>query len=306
MAGTVSRCFQRCSHLSQNSLLNAQFLPVSNQWLLHKTARTGFRVHPVQQLTSPSSYSTESAPQPEETQIDKAALSEKIKEKKMSTAMRLYMQRKREHDIFIAREEAEFEMGKQHLANMMGMDKETMSQEDIDKSIEYLFPSGLLPEARPIMKPPAEIFHRQKDAEFNEEGRPFEPFFYTIKPNLAMALYKLRDSMESVTIFGDRLKKQGKRPDSEQVLDEGKLADTNWVTKKELENMFVETLTQRALVVVYVDFIVVGGVVVVKYLLVMSGYRVAYSAPSSRQTGRHHVDAVAGTARIDVQRHVGN
>ena len=46
----------------------------------------------------------------------------------MSSAMRLYMQRKRQHDIFIAREEADFEMGKQHLANMMGMDKETITQ----------------------------------------------------------------------------------------------------------------------------------------------------------------------------------
>ena len=30
--------------------------------------------------------------------------------------------------MFIAREHAEFEMGKQHLANMMGMDPENMTQ----------------------------------------------------------------------------------------------------------------------------------------------------------------------------------
>ena len=42
--------------------------------------------------------------------------------------MRLYLQRKREHDMFIAREEAEFEMGKQHLANMMGLDYQSMTQ----------------------------------------------------------------------------------------------------------------------------------------------------------------------------------
>jgi hypothetical protein len=30
--------------------------------------------------------------------------------------------------MFIAREQAEFEMGKQHLANMMGMDPQNMTQ----------------------------------------------------------------------------------------------------------------------------------------------------------------------------------
>jgi len=55
--------------------------------------------------------------------------SERVKqERKMSSAMRLYLQRKRDHDIFISSEEAEFEMGRQHLANMMGMDHATMTQ----------------------------------------------------------------------------------------------------------------------------------------------------------------------------------
>jgi hypothetical protein len=31
--------------------------------------------------------------------------------------------------MFIAREQAEFELGKQHLANMMGIDPENMTQE---------------------------------------------------------------------------------------------------------------------------------------------------------------------------------
>ena len=72
-----------------------------------------------------------------------------------------YLKRKREHDIFISNERAEFDMGRQHLANMMviylyllgwlkvsminiqGFDTDVMTQEDIDESIEYLFPSGL-------------------------------------------------------------------------------------------------------------------------------------------------------------------
>ena len=105
---------------------------------------------------------------------------------------------------------------------MQGYDADVMTQEDIDKSIEYLFPSGLatgkyfyhlcdhywflfpIEEARPVMKPPEEIFPKQKDVEFDLEGRPFHPFFYTLKPNFNQAIFTIRDHIEGVTIFGDR------------------------------------------------------------------------------------------------------
>ena len=138
-------------------------------------------------------------------------------ERATSSAMKMYLQRKREHDMFISRERAEFDVGKSHLASMMGLEVATMDQADIDRSIEYLFPSGLALEARPVMKPPEEIYPRQKEAEFDMEGRPFHPFFYTLKPHFNEAVYKLRDHLEAVTIFGDRLARQGKGPDPEQV-----------------------------------------------------------------------------------------
>jgi len=169
----------------------------------------------------------------------------------MSSAMRVYLQRKREHDMFIAREQAEFDIGKQHLANMMGLDHNTMSQEDIDQSIEYLFPSGLDPLARPIMKPPAEIFPKQKEAEFDMQGRPYQTFFYTRTPNFQRRVFQLRTSMEAVTIFGDRLRAQNKYPDKEQVLDETKLAESRWVTKEELCKLTLESISD----VEYKEFI---------------------------------------------------
>merc|ERR1719228_24170 len=142
------------------------------------------------------------------------------------------------------KERDEFEMGRQHLANMMGRDDASFTQEDIDSSIEYLFPSGLAPEARPVMKPPEEIFHRQKDAEFDLEGRPFHPFFYTLKPNFNQAMFSLRDHIDAVTVFGDRLRRQGKGPDPEQILNAGKLADSRWVTKEEQSKICLETITE--------------------------------------------------------------
>eukprot|EP00092_Neocalanus_flemingeri_P020772 GFUD01022508.1.p1 GENE.GFUD01022508.1~~GFUD01022508.1.p1 ORF type:complete len:398 (+),score=132.89 GFUD01022508.1:50-1243(+) len=168
-------------------------------------------------------------------------------EREMSSAMKMYLKRKREHDMFISRERAEFDIGKEHLANMMGLEASTITQEQIDKSIEYLFPSGLAPEAKPVMKPPEEIFPRQKDAEFDMEGRPFHPFFYTLKPNFNQAIFSLRDHIDAVTVFGDRLKRQGKGPDPEQILNAGKLADSRWVTKEETEKICLETVTETEL-----------------------------------------------------------
>lgn len=164
-------------------------------------------------------------------------------ERQMSSAMKMYLQKKREHDMFISKERAEFEMGKQHLANMMGLDPHNLTQEQIDQSIEYLFPSGLAAEARPVMKPPEEVFPKQKDAEFDMEGRPYQTFFFTLKPNFYEAMYKLRDQMEAVTIFGDRMTKQGKRPDPEQILNAGKLADSRWATSDEVAKICLERVT---------------------------------------------------------------
>ena len=40
--------------------------------------------------------------------------------------------RKREHDMIISRERAEFDIGKENLANTMGLDASTFTQEQID------------------------------------------------------------------------------------------------------------------------------------------------------------------------------
>uniref|UniRef100_A0A8C1HTQ1 Small ribosomal subunit protein uS9m n=2 Tax=Cyprinus carpio TaxID=7962 RepID=A0A8C1HTQ1_CYPCA len=81
---------------------------------------------------------------------------------------------------FIDKQVEEFEVGKRHLANMMGEDPETFTQEDIDRSIAYLFPSGLFEKrARPVMKHPDEIFPKQTAIQWDAEGRPFHFLFYT-------------------------------------------------------------------------------------------------------------------------------
>ena len=87
-------------------------------------------------------------------------------------------------------------------------------------------------------------YFRQKEAEFDAQGRPFQPFFYTRKPDLQNRIFKLRDSIESVTIFGERLAKQGKRADPQQVLDIGQMADSRWITQEELTSLTLELITE--------------------------------------------------------------
>lgn len=60
----------------------------------------------------------------------------------------------------------------------------------LQRSIEYLFPSGLFDKAaRPLMRPPEEIIPPRKAAEFDETGRPFHTMFYTVTPQYFKTLY---------------------------------------------------------------------------------------------------------------------
>lgn len=52
--------------------------------------------------------------------------------------MKAYLERAQEHDEFMKRQKHEYQIGKRHLANMMGEDPETFTQEDIDVSDHLL------------------------------------------------------------------------------------------------------------------------------------------------------------------------
>lgn len=113
-----------------------------------------------------------------------------LQKEKTSRAMKVYLERAKEHEEFMKQQHHEFEIGKRHLANMMGEDPEIFTQEDIDRAIEYLFPSGIFDkQARPLMKAPEEIFPKRKAAEFDESGRPHHSMFFTGRPNFFKLLF---------------------------------------------------------------------------------------------------------------------
>ena len=52
----------------------------------------------------------------------------------ISKAMKVYLERARQHSEFIREQEVEFESGRRHLANMMGLQIDSLNQQDIDVS----------------------------------------------------------------------------------------------------------------------------------------------------------------------------
>ncbi|CAH1989566.1 unnamed protein product [Acanthoscelides obtectus] len=143
-----------------------------------------------------------------------ASTSSESPKKNINKAMKAYLERAQEHEDFMKKQREEFQIGKRHLANMMGENPETFTQDDIDNAIEYLFPSGLYEKrARPFMKPPEEVFPQRKAAEFDETGRPFHFLFYTGKPNFYQVLYDAVEHMNELNRFEDVMIRKGLEPD---------------------------------------------------------------------------------------------
>lgn len=55
-----------------------------------------------------------------------------LQKEKTSKAMKVYLERANEHEDFMKQQKIEFDIGKRHLANMMGEDPENFTQDDIN------------------------------------------------------------------------------------------------------------------------------------------------------------------------------
>lgn len=155
--------------------------------------------------------------------------------------MMSYLKRAREHKEFLLKETKEFERGKRHLANMMGLQSQEMTQADIDDAIKYLFPSGLFDKrARPIMKHPDLLFKAQKDAQFDIEGRPNHYLFYTTKPNYYETLSTLAQHVRDLNKYEDDRLAEGilDPPDDARAI----MSNREWLNVNEMREKFLEPL----------------------------------------------------------------
>ncbi|XP_037123566.1 28S ribosomal protein S9, mitochondrial [Syngnathus acus] len=142
---------------------------------------------------------------------------------------------------FIEKQVEEFNLGKRHLANMMGEDPENFTQEDIDRSIAYLFPSGLFEKkARPLMKHPEEIFPKQRAVQWGPDGRPFHFLFYTGKQAYYSLMHDTQSKIVNIEKHQDRLRVKGL---FDQDVKPIPLGTSRWLLKEELEELLVEPIS---------------------------------------------------------------
>ncbi|EHH55799.1 hypothetical protein EGM_05072 [Macaca fascicularis] len=144
---------------------------------------------------------------------------------------------------FIKKQIEEFNIGKRHLANMMGEDPETFTQEDIDRAIAYLFPSGLFEKrARPIMKHPEQIFPKQRAIQWGEDGRPFHYLFYTGKQSYYSLMHDVYGMLLNLEKHQSQLQAKDMLPEKTETRN---LIGSRWLIKEELEEMLVENLSDQ-------------------------------------------------------------
>lgn len=157
----------------------------------------------------------------------------------ISKSMLSYIRRTREHKEFLLKETAEFERGKRHLANMMGLKSDEMTQADIDDAIGYLFPSGLFDKrARPIMKHPDLLYKAQKEAQFDISGRPHHYLFYTVLPNYYETLSVIQKELRGLNEYEDEQLAQGELDSTDRYNLSGK----RWLTQEELSDQLLEKI----------------------------------------------------------------
>ncbi|KAI7693660.1 hypothetical protein SSS_09210 [Sarcoptes scabiei] len=163
----------------------------------------------------------------------------------ISKAMKIYLERARDHKIFLSELNEEFVVGRRHLANMMGVSSlDDFTQEDINNAIRYLMPAGLFdPRARPIMKPPSEIYPSIKEAQFGHDGRPFHTFFYTGRANFYQTCHELENQINHLKEYEHMQQQRGIfDPPKNSSLN---LKDTEWLSINELGKLFVEKINEE-------------------------------------------------------------
>ncbi|XP_074602594.1 mitochondrial ribosomal protein S9 isoform X1 [Brevipalpus obovatus] len=173
-------------------------------------------------------------------------LSDAGKEKiqKISESMKSFLAQARQQSEILKEKRTEFDLGRRHLANIMGYDSNTMSQKDVDEAIKYLFPSGLYSHVhRPVMWPPEDIYPKLKDVDFDISGRPFHCFAYTKMHNFYQIMYDINENFEKCNELEDKMIAKGVLiPPPEARVD---FIGTRWMEFDELKRHLLEEISHK-------------------------------------------------------------
>jgi len=158
----------------------------------------------------------------------------------ISKAMKVYLEKAKKYGEFMCVQQEEFDSGRRHLANMMGVKHEAaMTQSDINAAIRYLMPSVLFDHrAKPRMRPPEEIYPAIKDAQFLPSGRPLHSMFYTGKANFYQACFEVENEMTRLNEYQDALGIVNTPLDAKINLT----GSCTWLSPLEMKQLFLEKI----------------------------------------------------------------
>lgn len=167
-------------------------------------------------------------------------------EERIGRAMRVYLEKKKASDAVIKSHIQEYELGKRHLANIMGTDPDDFTQRDINAAIAYLLPSGLFnKKARPMFKHPFEILPKLFAARFDATGRPQHFLFYTVKQAYHELMHNIAWKIEDLKTAEDESAKKSIF-DFEAHMDEKlNLLGSVWVSQSVLEKKINEKISEN-------------------------------------------------------------
>ncbi|CAF0710744.1 unnamed protein product [Brachionus calyciflorus] len=177
----------------------------------------------------------------------------------ISRAMSYYLEKMAERESLMKFKTEEFEIGKRHLAKMMGENAETFTQDDINRSIEYLLPSGLFnKKARPFLKHPEDYYPKSKLAAFGSDGRPLHHLFYTGNPDFYQIIYELTQKYLNLNRLEDAMNLIKGRMKTIHKTDEAdlntriNLTGSVWIDRNKLNvkfNMKIDELSYNKFII---------------------------------------------------------
>ncbi|XP_052088680.1 28S ribosomal protein S9, mitochondrial-like [Mytilus californianus] len=161
------------------------------------------------------------------------------KAQKISRAMRAYLEKAKRYQDAMDEQNTLYEVGKRHLANMMGEDPESFTHKDVKRAVAYLLPSGLHEKkARPVMPLPVDILPVQKVVQFGTDGRPFHFMFYTTKPVFSELLHDVTRHLRTLKAKEDEFYRADK---FDQIYENTlKFVDSDWISYDRFTLLFKE------------------------------------------------------------------
>ncbi|XP_048771076.2 28S ribosomal protein S9, mitochondrial-like isoform X2 [Ostrea edulis] len=161
---------------------------------------------------------------------------------KISAAMKAFLKKAREHEIKVNIHTEEYELGRKHLANMMGIHPDEMTKDHINEAIQYLLPSGLFDKgSRPQFKHPKDFLPVNLEFPFDVSGRPHHYQYYTMKPYYYQMMSEAAWRTESLKEEEIRIGLTGQAPkESMTHLTE----EFDWMDTKTLIHTFKSTYSE--------------------------------------------------------------